>query len=216
MHSRGRHGKQLRHEGQAHLSETSVHPWSGQVVPWSPVIPVEVVPNLAGGDTLERHLEDRTTDRRLGEHTELPAETWQALQVAARSVDGVNLRLLTERTEIADLADLIGQGDRLRLLDPGLSREMFAELRWTQAEAKATGDGLDLDALELSASDRAGLDLCRKPEALELLASWSSARGCRTSGGGRPPRARHWASSRSRRRTGPGTSGLGGRSSGCG
>jgi hypothetical protein len=90
--------------------------------------------------------------------------------MAAWPVEGVGLHLVTERTPIEDLAALIGHGDRLRILDPGLSREMFAELRWTRAEAEASGDGLDVDSLALSATDRAGLELCRNPEALALVA----------------------------------------------
>ena len=45
--------------------------------------------------------------------------------MAARSVSGVELTLVTERPQIEALAELVGQGDRLRMLDPELSREMF-------------------------------------------------------------------------------------------
>jgi hypothetical protein len=128
-------------------------------------------------DALEAYLERRHTDRRLGDTTGLSPEQWEDLQVAARSIDGVGLHLVTDRGQIEELATLIGQGDRLRILDPGLSREMFAELRWTRAEAEATGDGLEVDSLALPATDRAGLELCRKPEALALVAEWGLGSG---------------------------------------
>jgi nitroreductase len=128
-------------------------------------------------DTLEAYLERRHTDRRLGTQTPLRREQWEELQVAARSVDGVGLHLVSERVEIEELATLIGQGDRLRILDSGLSREMFAELRWTRAEAEASGDGLEVESLALAATDRAGLELCRKPEALALVAEWGLGSG---------------------------------------
>ncbi len=128
-------------------------------------------------DALEEHIEDRCTDRGLGERTPLPAAAWEALQVAARSVDGVELHLVTDRAQIDALAEMVGQGDRLRLLDPNLSREMFDELRWTQTEAENRGDGIEVDSLDLSATDRAGLELCRKPESLALLSDWGVGAG---------------------------------------
>ena len=128
-------------------------------------------------DALEAQLERRHTDRRMGDQTWLKHAQCAELLVAATSLDGVGLRLVTARAQIEELAALIGQGDRLRILDPGLSREMFAELRWTQAEAEATGDGLEVDSLALSATDRAGLELCRNPEALALVAEWGLGSG---------------------------------------
>ena len=128
-------------------------------------------------DVLATEIEHRRTDRRPGDRSPLPLAQWEELQAAARSVSGVELTLLTERPEIDALAELIGQGDRLRMLDPTLSREMFSELRWTREEAERTGDGLEVDSLALSATDRAGLELCRKPDALALLAKWNLGSG---------------------------------------
>ncbi len=123
-------------------------------------------------DHLGAHLEVRRTERRLGRRESLPPDAPSLLREAAESFDGVHLRLRTERAPIEALARLVGEGDRLRILDPGLSREMFAELRWTKSEATSRGDGLEVSALELSATDRAGLELARDPKALALLAEW--------------------------------------------
>ncbi len=128
-------------------------------------------------DVLAAHLESRRTDRRQGDRSALPAAQWEALQVAARSVPGVDLVLVTARHEIEVLADLIGHGDRLRMLDPSLRTEMFAELRWSREEAQASGDGLEVQSLALSTTDRAGLELCRHNEALGLLAQWDLGSG---------------------------------------
>jgi nitroreductase len=141
-------------------------------------------------DALAEQLERRRTERRLGDRSHLPLEQWEQLQVIARSVAGVDLVLVTERPEIDALADLIGKGDRLRMLDPGLCREMFSELRWSRAEAEASGDGLEVDSLALSAIDRTGLELCRRQEALELLAQWDRGSGLARLG-------RNWAASAS-------------------
>jgi hypothetical protein len=54
---------------------------------------------------------------------------------------------------------------------------MFSELRWSREEAESTGDGLEVESLALSAVDRAGLELCRRHEALKLLAQWDLGSG---------------------------------------
>jgi hypothetical protein len=130
-----------------------------------------------GFDALEAQIERRRTDRRLGGRTPLSEAQRRALEEAARSVAGVDLALVTARPDIETLARLVGEGDRLRMLDPGLSREMFAELRWSRQEAEATGDGLEVESLALSAVDRTGLELCRSPEALALVARWGLGAG---------------------------------------
>ena len=78
---------------------------------------------------------------------------------------------------MAAIGELIGAGDRLRLTSSRLNREMFGEVRWTAAEAAATGDGLFIDALELSPSDRAGLTMCRRHGALAFLRGLGGGKG---------------------------------------
>ncbi len=128
-------------------------------------------------DHLAPFLELRRTDRRMGDPSPLSAAEIGELRTPAESDMGVTLTLVTERCQIEALAELIGQGDRLRILDPGLRREMLAELRWTPSEVEASGDGLDVETLGLSAVDRAGLELCRRSEPLELLAKWDLGSG---------------------------------------
>ena len=40
-----------------------------------------------------------------------------------------------------------------------------------------TGDGLEVDSLHLSATDRTGFELCRSTDAMSLLAKWDLGRG---------------------------------------
>src|SRR5215469_6785254 len=53
---------------------------------------------------------------------------------------------------------------------------MMHELRWSKSEAKESRDGLDLETLELSPSDRAALLVCRDWSALDLVRQWRGGR----------------------------------------
>jgi hypothetical protein len=127
-------------------------------------------------DALAQHLGERSTARHLGDRRPLLLDELGALTDAAESMDGVRLRLLTQRADIEAMAELIGKGDRLRLLDPVLLREMLSELRWSRREASESNEGLEVESLALSVSDRAGLEMCRYPESLALLSEWGLGR----------------------------------------
>jgi len=50
---------------------------------------------------------------------------------------------------------------------------MFRELRWSREEAASTGDGIDVASLGVSPSDMAGLRICRRWSAMELVKEWA-------------------------------------------
>jgi hypothetical protein len=60
-----------------------------------------------------------------------------------------------------------------------MHQALIDEVRWTQEEALARMDGIDLPSLDLSAADRAGLEILRDPEPVALLAKWGRGRGLR-------------------------------------
>src|SRR5262249_35003233 len=83
---------------------------------------------------------------------------------------------LTAESDLTGIGELIGITDRLRLLSPNLHRELFGELRWTRDEAATNGAGIDVDTLELSPSDRIGLEILSDPRVLDLVKAWGLGR----------------------------------------
>ncbi|GIJ72136.1 hypothetical protein [Virgisporangium ochraceum] len=102
----------------------------------------------------------RATNRRRGDGRPLTDAHAAALTGSAADA-GAHLDLVTDRPRMAELAAILGAGDRLRFLTGALHAEMMAELRWTTEEARRTGDGIDVTALELDAVDLAFLCLTR-------------------------------------------------------
>ena len=127
-------------------------------------------------DELREVIGARQTNRRLGPRQELPSEKLEAIRAAAHSVRGADLKILSSVDELARLGDILGKGDRLRLLDQKLHREMMGEMRWTEEEV-ARRDGISVADLGLSLIDKAGLELCRRWDALAFVRRWGGGAG---------------------------------------
>jgi molybdopterin/thiamine biosynthesis adenylyltransferase/nitroreductase len=117
----------------------------------------------------------RVTNRCLGTPM-APDASECALLAAAADVHGGRLQLLTDRRALEDVAELIGEGDRIRFLCPPLHAEAIDELRWSEQDARETGDGIDVATLELGTAGRS---------ALRLLARADTAAALRAAGGGK-------------------------------
>jgi hypothetical protein len=96
------------------------------------------------------------------------------------SISGARLHVLEAEDELEAVGELIGAGDRLRLLHPRWQQEMLAELRWTAEEAARTRDGIDLATVPLSAVDGAGLEMARDAAAMQLLREWDAGERLKT------------------------------------
>jgi hypothetical protein len=71
----------------------------------------------------------------------------------------------------------LGALDRVRFLSPRLRRDLMGELRFTAEEAQATGDGIDVGALELDGADLAAMDVLRTGAGMDLLARLDRGHG---------------------------------------
>lgn len=125
---------------------------------------------------LAAQIELRVTNRKLGPRAPMPDDEIAALHAVAAGT-GADLRLLTREVELAELGEILGQGDKLRFLSPVMHREMMAEMRWTPAETERTRDGLDVATLELGAVDAAAMKLLRKWSIMDTLGKVGGGHG---------------------------------------
>jgi hypothetical protein len=79
--------------------------------------------------------------------------------------------LIDERRKISDLAKIARLNDQLVFENRNLHDFLFNHIRWTDLEAAATRDGLDLKTLELNPFDRIGFKLLRSWPLVEKLNS---------------------------------------------
>jgi molybdopterin/thiamine biosynthesis adenylyltransferase len=136
---------------------------------------------LQAGDTKgEPHWRDdlyyqialRHTNRRIGPRQALAPEILEDLTAAVKSIPSIDVQWLITDNDLLQIGDLVGITDRLRLLSPKAHQELFSELRWTKEDVLTTGDGIDVETLDLSPSDRVGLEIIRDRRALDRIRSW--------------------------------------------
>lgn len=109
----------------------------------------------------------RVSNRHFHEPAPLPAGTGAVLGAAA-GAEGAEVHLVTDRDRLHELAELLGESDRLRYLTEHLHREMMRELRWPGIDALDWG--IDVRSLELDRSDLAKLSVARRADVMALLA----------------------------------------------
>ena len=125
----------------------------------------------AGGpsqDPLVEEIGRRVTNRRPGTRPHLTPVHAQVLASAARE-RGAKLQLCNERQTLDELAQILTDAERLRMLCPALHTELMQSLRWTPAEAEQTRDGMLVDHYATGPAEVATLQLARSPQVARLL-----------------------------------------------
>lgn len=117
----------------------------------------------------------RHSNRVLGERVPLTVEE-RAAVLAAAAHRGGELVLLSEPEQIEPLVEIVAEGDRARFFSPTLHHEMMSELRFTPHAAARSRDGIDLETLELSATDRAAFQIVRRSDVMGFVASIDGGR----------------------------------------
>lgn len=107
-------------------------------------------------DELFEQIPRRVTNRKRGQAAALDPEVMRRLEDAARTG---SLHFLLDHEELKELGRVLGEGDRLRMLNEVMHRELMNEIRWTTEEVERRRDGLDLAAFELSATDAVAMRL---------------------------------------------------------
>jgi hypothetical protein len=127
-------------------------------------------------DELVEAIGERHTNRRRGRRHLEPVVVARLVE-AVRSIPGAELQVCQDEEDLEAIGRLIGAGDRLRYLHPECNSELFNELRWTPEEAEAKRDGISLESLELTRTDRAGLEICRRLPTIRLVREWGGGEG---------------------------------------
>ena len=111
----------------------------------------------------------RISNRNIGRQAAIAEPVRQELLAAAHD-EGGTLRLITDSDQLAELADILAQSDRLRYLTPLLHREMISELKWPGRDRLEIG--IDVRTLGLDPVDLAKLQVASRADVMTLLASW--------------------------------------------
>ncbi|WP_413768723.1 Rv1355c family protein [Rhodococcus pyridinivorans] len=116
----------------------------------------------------------RATNRSPGDPHTVTDDELETMYAAARLVGG-RIGVVTESDDIARLAEILAESDRVRYLDNRLRSEMVAELRWPGDPDPDSG--IEVDSLGLDTAETAMLDVVLRDDALDRLEEWGLGRG---------------------------------------
>ncbi|RAI86033.1 Rv1355c family protein [Algoriphagus yeomjeoni] len=123
--------------------------------------------NVPNGDLVDG-IDMRCTNRKNADRVLLEKEKLEEFQTIASS-DGVNLEIIDDLERLRALTPIVGGMDRLRLLHDQGYEDFVSEIRWSEEEALATKDGIDIATLEMGKSERAAVGLVRDPGTIEFF-----------------------------------------------
>src|SRR5258708_24372731 len=120
-------------------------------------------------DELVLTIPSRHTNRKQRVRKPLAADILNRIRQAAESMDGAAFFSLEDPFELLEIGQIVGAADRIRLLHRRSYSEMMSEIRWTSEEEEHSRDGLSIETLELSPTDRAFFHIFRDSPVLDLL-----------------------------------------------
>lgn len=130
------------------------------------------VPATEDAVDLAAHLYTRSTNRRVGERQKLDEGFYTQLQETISSTAEISIFYTQEQSDLDELAEIIAECDKVRLLNESGHEEFYHEIRWTREEAESTKDGVSIDNVDISQSEIAGFKVAGDWKAVELLAQW--------------------------------------------
>lgn len=128
-------------------------------------------------EDLAKVIYTRETNRKLGVRTPIKQDVYDEIGRAVSSVKGAEFHYKTSDKDLDELAALMGAAERLRLLHEEGHFEFYEkEIRWDDKHSRETKDGIDLNTVDVSASEVVGLKLVRDPKVVKLLAEWGGGK----------------------------------------
>ncbi len=113
----------------------------------------------------------RNTNRMLGERKKISESTLKQLKEVTD--ESVSVHFFTGEEELDEAADLLGELEKIRLLDERGHLDFVNEIRWTEKENVEKRDGVDIKTIDLNNTEKVGLEISRDPEVIGLIRKWN-------------------------------------------
>lgn len=125
---------------------------------------------------LYRNLGKRCTNRKKGLEQKLDSSLIKGIQSVMP--EAFSFEVVEDKNQIATLAEIIAETEKLRFMHPEGHREFFQkEIRWTEEEVNVSKDGIDLATLELGFLDQTGMKISSDENVMNLVRAWGGGNG---------------------------------------
>jgi hypothetical protein len=115
----------------------------------------------------------RLTNRNLGKREKIDDNILHQLRNIEKEIPGSDLRFFTHETELDEIADVLGEVEKIRLLEDMGHSDFVNEIRWNAEENDRKKDGVDLRTLDITNAERVGLEVSRDKTIIGLLNQWN-------------------------------------------
>ena len=128
-------------------------------------------------DDLISWVPKRITNRTIGQCTPISNEVINYLKQTIGSINGAELKVFTDSKKINELKSILTTIDRLFMTHQKGHAHFTKEIRWTKEETELTRDGVDLNTLDITPTERAGLLVSKNWEVTKHLKNWNLGNG---------------------------------------
>lgn len=118
---------------------------------------------------LSKFIESRHTNRYKYEEIKIPEEFNKELKSLLKEYPDLGIHFISDKRKIKELAICIGKADVQRIVNKAGHKGFFSEIRWNDEMARRTGDGIDIDTVDITAGERAGFEIAKDWNAVKLL-----------------------------------------------
>lgn len=125
---------------------------------------------------LSPFIENRITNRLNQGRIPIQQSAFEELSEMATE-DGFKLRVFDQDEHINKFAKINGLMDWVRMINVEGYNDFIKEIRWSDAEAKSRGDGIDLNTLDLSVPDMAALKIVNNAKAMKFIRDHKLGKG---------------------------------------
>ncbi len=123
-------------------------------------------------DYLTDAINIRLTNRLLRKRQKIDSTKIQRIKDAGHSVSGTGVTLLENEEAMQAVGELIARIDRILITHKEGHHGFVTEIRWNQAEAELTRDGVDIATIDLTAGESAGFRMAKNWSVVSLLNNW--------------------------------------------
>jgi tRNA A37 threonylcarbamoyladenosine dehydratase len=121
---------------------------------------------------LSSQIDSRLTNRTISERQIINNDIISEIQKTASSIDGIQLKIIDNFTDIEQLAEILAEAERLKILDENGHSDFIDEIRWSEREVIEKRDGIDLNSFDINATEKAGLVVAKDWEVVKLIKQW--------------------------------------------
>lgn len=135
--------------------------------------------NDSAYDYLVSEIDNRCTNRTISERQVIKKETLVELRKIASTINGADMEIIDSNEQLNKLAHVVSSVERLRMMHQRGHSDFVNEIRWTSEENDCKRDGIDLDTVDITETEKAGFIVSKNWEVVDMLKKWNKGNAYR-------------------------------------